>query len=862
MKLMVDEKKPDFDIREFEKNQQNADLSIANSDTDSIKEEIKTKKTFNHKIFIFAVLAIFLFLLIGAIALLAAPEYFNSLKSLVGTSRQKGQAGLMEKVEELGASGEKMFDFTLTKPVFAKFQNSDTALVPALPPYIPRIKELDNLDAFNKNGFELNQDQSKALEEFGFFITENNFIKEQTGGIDDFADMYAHYSGSTNKYYREPDNALFVSSDAALHLYHILIDRSFQMIEEEKFYPMLKSMTESLFFDSIEKYQQEENVVLKDTYKRLSVFYLIPLVVLDAPAQAEKLDPSDFTTFAQYMEAEEAQNQKQGQSRLEFALTEKKYKNIELDEEVFNLAQAEIGLIYNAKGISASPLFTPFRPYFENDYSQFKPRSHYTKNQILRSYFIAMMWYGRMGFSLDSKELTRDAIAITGQINSLSAGEGKISDIYSTIATAVEFFVGEVDDLTPYEYSNLIKKQYGTSMSDRDFVDDKKLVDFIAAGINQLPRPRIVSEAVWLYDDGGKRDELLKQLMQFRFMGQRFTPDAYVLNNLTQGVGAPDPETGQKLPSMTSALMPIYIISDNNSLVREYIDEWVIKNAPDSDKIINKKLSILDKEFNDYPADIWTQNIYWNWLNAYRPLLNAYGDGYPFFMSSNAWQKKNIGTVLGSYTELKHDTLLYAKQSYAERGGGGNDPAEIPPVPKGYVEADYDFWSRISELARITNEGLIEQKLMPQDYQYRFEKFIEYSLFFQDIVKKELANEIISEDEFEKLRASGHIFQNLTSALPGKELADKERRAGIIADIHTDAVKGKILYEATGKPYIIYVAVKDKNGTRLTRGAVFSHYEFIEPLDERLADEDWQKKVYEGEGELPEKDKWSREIIK
>jgi hypothetical protein len=98
--------------------------------------------------------------------------------------------------------------------------------------------------------------------------------------------------------------------------------------------------------------------------------------------------------------------------------------------------------------------------------------------------------------------------------------------------------------------------------------------------------------------------------------------------------------------------------------------------------------------------------------------------------------------------------------------------------------------------------------------------------------------------------------------LPGEELTPKDRRAGIIADIHTDAVRGEILYEATGKPYLIYVAVKDSNGVRLTRGLVYNHYELIGPLAERYADEDWQKIVYDGIGELPAADEWSRDLVR
>ncbi|MFH1030340.1 MAG: DUF3160 domain-containing protein [bacterium] len=132
--------------------------------------------------------------------------------------------------------------------------------------------------------------------------------------------------------------------------------------------------------------------------------------------------------------------------------------------------------------------------------------------------------------------------------------------------------------------------------------------------------------------------------------------------------------------------------------------------------------------------------------------------------------------------------------------------------------------------------------------------------FFKDIVEKELKNEAISDDDFEKLRRISDSMGYIVRPILGQELTEKEKRAGIIVDIHTDALHGEILYEATGKPFIAYVAVKDKNGTRLTRGAVYSHYEFTNPLVERLLDEDWQKKVYLGEGELPEGDKWVNSI--
>ncbi len=785
--------------------------------------------------------------------------YFSGRLGFLGIGNQENAQNNSNK--NGSADDGKVFAFNLAKPVFAEYSLSGTDFAPALKTQKPELAELENLADFEKAG-AFSAAEKAMLGAQGFFLRKNNFITDQTSGVDDFADTYANFSGSKNIHYRSADNALFISSDLALHLYHILVDRSFQKIEEEKFQPALRSMTEALFKDALANYNAAENEALKASYGRLAAYYLVPLVVLDAAdANNNELSPSDFETYAKFLEAQEQAIKDAGESDLAFALPSPEYKGMALADAIYAPAKAELLLISAARGMADSPLFTPYRPYLINDYSQFKPRAHYTKNDILKSYFIAMMWYGRMGFSLDSPDLTRDAIIITGQINNLQIDGQGIAETYAVLSAAIEFFVGKVDDLTPYEYTDLLKKQYGDSLTGAELLDEEKLDNFIASAIRDLPKPKIVSEAVELFDDGGERDELLKQLMQFRFLGQRFTPDAYVLNQLTQGVGAPDPETGQNLPSMTTALMPMHALSPENALVKNYIQQWVSANAPDSDRIIEKKLKQMSAEFAEFSEDAWTENIYWSWLNTYRSLLAGYGQGYPYFMAGEAWQKKNLGTVLGSYAELKHDTLLYAKQSYAELGGGGDEPAEIPPVPKGYVEADPVFWARISALARQTADGLADRELMPDYFGERYAQFIEISEFFQKLAKQELLDETISDDDFEKLRLSGYVFQNLAAALPGEELADKDRRAGIIADIHTDAVLGKILYQATGKPHIIYAAVKDDNGTRLTRGLVYNHYEFTGPLSERYSDEDWQAQVYEDNGGLPEQDAWTQELM-
>jgi hypothetical protein len=92
------------------------------------------------------------------------------------------------------------------------------------------------------------------------------------------------------------------------------------------------------------------------------------------------------------------------------------------------------------------------------------------------------------------------------------------------------------------------------------------------------------------------------------------------------------------------------------------------------------QMTKVRKEIGGLQTDSWTQNLYWSWLYALQPLLEPKDAQYPSFMRTQAWTRKDLHTALGSWTELKHDTILYAKQVIAEMGGGGADEP-----PRSYV---------------------------------------------------------------------------------------------------------------------------------------------------------------------------------
>ena len=114
-----------------------------------------------------------------------------------------------------------------------------------------------------------------------------------------------------------------------------------------------------------------------------------------------------------------------------------------------------------------------------------------------------------------------------------------------------------------------------------------------------------------------------------------------------------------------------------------------------------KQFDHLKSEYAAIGADTWAQNLYWGWLYCLLALLNAKGDGYPAFMKREAWADKDLNASLGSWAELRHDTILYAKQSYTRKVS-----MPLEKDTRGYVEPNPELYGRLASLAKMTYDGL------------------------------------------------------------------------------------------------------------------------------------------------------------
>jgi hypothetical protein len=96
------------------------------------------------------------------------------------------------------------------------------------------------------------------------------------------------------------------------------------------------------------------------------------------------------------------------------------------------------------------------------------------------------------------------------------------------------------------------------------------------------------------------------------------------------------------------------------------------------------------------------------------------------------------------------------------------------------------------------------------------------------------------------------------------ELNETDRFMALAADVYTYQGRGSVpagvLEEAVGYADELYVVVPWKDGSlQLMRGAVFSYYEFTQPINERLTDEEWQKMLKEGKA--PKRPVWMEEVM-
>jgi hypothetical protein len=399
------------------------------------------------------------------------------------------------------------------------------------------------------------------------------------------------------------------------------------------------------------------------------------------------------------------------------------------------------------------------------------------------------------------------------------------------------FFVGATDDLNIHDYQKLMEEGYGSIGDDPNiFADDELLNSFIEAA-RELPPPQINSTRVWVWEDRGEA------MQGFRFMGQRFVIDAYIFQHLIY----PNVE-GRFLPKG----LDVFAAMGSEEAYR-LLDEMGETRYPNYVEQMDK----VRGEIAALEMDNWTQNLYWSWLYTFQQIIAAKDEAYPAFMRTQVWAHKDLHAALGSWAELRHHTILYAKQAYAEL-------AAMPPreALKGYVEPNREAHARLAALTRMTIDGLGERGLLSEQDRSSLESLEGLLLSLKNIAEKELAGTPLTKEEYDLIDSYGDTLERLTATAGDREergACVEEEEAAVIADVASDPNSGTVLEEAVGKTFEIYVVVEVEGQLKIAEGGVFSYYEFAWPMGDRLTDESWREML--NSGRAPPRPEWTSSFI-
>jgi len=519
-------------------------------------------------------------------------------------------------------------------------------------------------------------------------------------------------------------------------------------------------------------------------------------------------------------------------------------------------AMAEYDLIKACGGPTVSPLFGDelWTNLDHNlDYSMFKPRGHYTSDEKLQRYFRGMMWYGLVpnqliksgtGQRLNGPALRTILTCIALSKIPAKYGVERWENIYWTSA----FFAGNSDDGGPIEYSKIVNSVYGPSPDLNKLAD--KLDSFYGAAL-KLPTPKIIA---------GYRDA--EQERQFRFMGQRYVPDAEITQRLTEAKPIETPQKTFITPREFPKGLDVFAVLGSDRAAELTVKfENPAKKWPE----YNKRYEDLRKEFSALPVSTWQSNMYYGLLWSQQALLGSYGEGYPFFMTNKAWEDKSLATALSGWTELKHDTVLYSKQSTAEWGGDGPDV-----YPNSYVEPQPELYNRLLWLVRFARENLSARDILPENVKLDADALESVAQTLLDDSLTELSGEELSVGAESWLYSFGgrmfHISLDILSRhgkdfFSWSEIKSPDKDMALIADIASGVVQPAddggtadryYLEEAVGHANEIFVVIPAKGKLWLAKGAVFDYYEFLSP--ERLSDEEWQATL--NQGKAPPRPAW------
>lgn len=658
-------------------------------------------------------------------------------------------------------------------------------------------------------GYKLTTDELAAFKRNGFVASE------RLGGFSFGQAYYDIYSR---------DLPVFVSSDSVLHAWHRSYDAMLGELELVYLMPALDALLAGLHDALPAAHAGYGGGVLKDSVRDADYFLAVGRSLL-----------------------------KDGQVPTKLAQ----------DARVKETLAAVAGL-----GMHEFDLFGRTR---KMDFSQFKPRGRYEADPELRKYFRAMMWCGRTDLRIaggydatgplsDGRELGA-AVVLLDLLR--RAGQ---EDAWRQFDRTLQTFVGRTDSAT---FDDLARVAAAAKVaSPADITTDADLTRLADVVRDSDAGRQDIRGDVYVSPFPKVKVTLPRS---FTLLGQKFAVDSWVTAKVVyDDILWDGDKVARRVPS---GLDVAFAALGNNHVVPDLVARIESGAHRFRDrKPYQHNLAAVRNVIDGQDAKAWDETIYTAWLKSLRTLSAPADARMPEAMRTRAWAMKQTNTQLASWAQMRHDTILYVKQSYTAMPGCY--------YPAGFVEPVVPFWAQMVATAGRSAD-LLERTPFPPAVKVTQAKQVKFLRDFaaqmgrlKAVAEKQLNQKELTADErkvLEDVMQIGHQpfgsarvpkYTGWYPALFYRGPEDCVKWDALVADVHTDVPSqvhgdpGCVLHQGVGNVDLLVIAVDNGTDRVVYAGPTLSHYEFEMPGVARKTDKEWKTDLLDAK--VPPRPDWTR----
>lgn len=497
-----------------------------------------------------------------------------------------------------------------------------------------------------------------------------------------------------------------------------------------------------------------------------------------------------------------------------------------------------------AEGAATVILFGAVR---DVDFSQFEPRGHYTDTEQLERYFRAMMWLGRIDLRLLETQPDHSQVFHRRQLEGALAlrelMEPVSVDRWKRIHDTIGAFVGEPDSMTVPELGELLADLGAKGPADLAGIPDQTIAQAIIDGGYGTQR---ISSHIMV---NGLGSGTMPLSSSFAFFGQRYVLDSHVFSNVVYD----RVQHGEQMRMMPDPLDAAFAALSNDqagALLDPQLEKY--SYAPD--------LCAMRVLADAHDETFWSGSLYNLWLSSLRALsptdeiADPAGAGLPSIVATEAWGRRILSTQLASWAELRHDTILYAKQSYT-----GGATCEFPDA---YVDPYPGFYAAIGAFAD-KGKGLVAAldlsaaPWLKEAIGGWFDQVGSVAAMLGDMAARQRAGEPFTPAQMQFVNETVAIQEGCgapegSTGWYAKLFFDPILSVTLdptIADVHTQPTDevgtpvGRILHVGTGMARLFVVTADGCSGPRAYVGVASSYFERVTQNWQRLDDEAWKAEI-------------------